>query len=194
MSDVKLVDRTWAETAIAEAITSRGVGTWASRVLFGTSASLGTRLAVRLDQARLVTRHGVAKRMASTQKVVAITTATGPAGPAAPQNWIVTVMVGLQIRYGNRLEAAVLHRDGPLPVTVAVIVPADPALRARRELNPGFREPAKRTAKAMPSDTVDVREATLPRKPANAEASVTMGSPYQKLGFHSNGSNLWTFA
>lgn len=26
------------------------------------------------------------------------------------------------------------------------------------------------------------------------QSSVTMASPYQKLAFHSNGSNLWTFA
>jgi hypothetical protein len=26
------------------------------------------------------------------------------------------------------------------------------------------------------------------------QSSVAMGSPYQKLAFHSNGSNLWTFA
>jgi len=169
---MRFVDRSRAETAIAEAITSRGVGARASRVLIGTPASLWTHLAIRLDQARLVTCHGVAKRLASTQKVVATAIATGPADPAALQDWIVAVMVGLQIRYGNRLEAAVLHRDGPLPVIVAVIVPADPALRARRELDPGFREPAKRTSKAVPSNTVDVREATAPRKPGNAEAIV----------------------
>ncbi len=168
---MRFVDRSRAETAIAEAITSRGVGARASRVLIGTPASLWTHLAIRLDQARLVTCHGVAKRLASTQKVVATAIATGPADPAALQDWIVAVMVGLQIRYGNRLEAAVLHRDGPLPVIVAVIVPADPALRARRELDPGFREPAKRTSKAVPSNTVDVREATAPRKPGTPRRS-----------------------
>lgn len=169
---LELVARSRAGTAIADALTSRGVGARASRVLIGTPASLWTHLAIRLDQARLVTCHGVAKRLASTQKVVAIAIATGPADPAALQDWIVAVMVGLQIRYGNRLEAAVLHRDGPLPAIMAVIVPADPALRARRELDPTFREPAKRTSKAVPSDTIDVREATAPRKPANAEAIV----------------------
>ncbi|GJD75441.1 hypothetical protein CFIICLFH_3682 [Methylobacterium goesingense] len=167
---LELVARSRAESVVADALTPRGVGATASRTLLGTPEALWSHLAVRIDQARLVTCQGVARRVASTQKVLAITRTQGPIDPKALQDWIFAVLMGLWIRYGNRLEAVVLHRDGPRPVIVAVLVPTDPALRARRELDPGFREPAKRIAKAVPSDTVDVREATAPRKPANAEA------------------------
>jgi hypothetical protein len=44
------------------------------------------------------------------------------------------------------------------------------------------------------SPTVTITIAASGSDTIAGQVSVTMGSPYQKLTFHSNGSNLWTFA
>ncbi|GJE61696.1 hypothetical protein [Methylobacterium trifolii] len=44
------------------------------------------------------------------------------------------------------------------------------------------------------SPTLPITVAAAGSDTIAGQASITMGSPYQKLAFHSNGSNLWTFA
>ncbi|WP_238179060.1 hypothetical protein [Methylobacterium oxalidis] len=126
---------------ITHAITPRGEGETASRTLLGTPEDLLADLARRIDLARIVTCTGVAKRLAWTQMIAAISAVTGPDDRDALPVWIEAVSQALLQRFGDRIAAMILHLDGVRPVIEAILIPDDPGLHARRAFDPSFREP-----------------------------------------------------